>query len=68
MKVVKKTDEYVIFAKRNQRHAVKSIASGKLINGDDKAKILLEAGLIQPPKVKQPVAEAPAEEAAEAAE
>ncbi|MEO5342656.1 MAG: hypothetical protein H7842_04850 [Gammaproteobacteria bacterium SHHR-1] len=65
MKVVKKTDEYVIYLKRNQRHAVKALANKKFVNGEEKTQILLDAGLITPPKTKAPAAEeAPAEEAA----
>jgi hypothetical protein len=65
MKVVKKTDEYVIFEKRNKRHAVKSLSSKTFVNGDDKVKVLLEAGLIKLPEPKAaPAEEAPAEEAA----
>ena len=43
MKVVKKTSEYTIYAKRNGRHAVKGAAG--YVNGEEKAKILAaEAG------------------------
>jgi hypothetical protein len=68
MKVVKKTDEYTIMQRRDNRHAVVD-SSGKAINGDDKAKILSAEGLIKisEPKAAEPAAEeAPAEEAAEA--
>lgn len=65
MKVVKKTSEYTIYAKRNGRHAVKGAAG--FINGEEKAKILLAEGLIKLTEPK-PVEEAPAEEEAAAEE
>ena len=67
MKVVKKTDEYAILKRRDDRFAV--IDSNKRpINGEEKAKILLAEGLIKIPEPKAaPVEEeAPAEETAEA--
>jgi hypothetical protein len=63
MKVVKQTDEYIILEKRNKRHAVKSRKDKSFINGEEKAKILVEAGLIKLPEPKA-AEEAPAEEAA----
>lgn len=66
MKVVQKTDEYVIFEKRNKRHAVKSLSTKNFINGDEKTKVLLDAGLIKLTEPRPAAAEqAPAEEAAE---
>ncbi len=67
MEVVKKTDAYVIVKKRSGRFGVKN-SSGKWINGDEKVKILVEAGLVKAavPKKEEPVEE-PAEEATEAA-
>lgn len=65
MKVVKTTDEYTIFQRRDNRYAVKD-ASKKAVNGEEKAKILLAEGLIKISEPKaRPVEEAPAEEAAE---
>ena len=62
MKVVKKTDEYTIFQRRDKRHAVRD-ASGKAVNGDEKAKILAAAGLIKIPEPKAaPVEETATEE------
>ncbi len=58
MKAVKKTAEYTIFQKRNSRYAVKD-ASKKIVNGEEKVKILLAEGLI---KITEPAA--PAEEPA----
>ena len=40
MKVVKKTDEYTIYQRGDNRYAVKG-ADKKPINGDDKARILV---------------------------
>lgn len=64
MKLVKKTDDYSIFQRGDERYAVKDAAK-KPVNGDEKVRILLEEGLI---KVAEPAAvealeeEAPAEE------
>ena len=67
MKVVKKTDEYTIFQRRDNRYAVQD-ANGKAVNGEEKAKILSAEGLIKTPEPKAaPVEEAPAEEAKETA-
>ena len=55
MKVVKKTDEHTIFQKRNGRYGVRD-AEREWINGDDKTRILLDAGLIET-KLPQPSAE-----------
>ncbi len=67
MKLVKKTDDYTIYQRRDGRHAVKD-ASKASVNGDEKARILTEEGLIAAPKVAAPeesAPEAPAEDAAE---
>lgn len=71
MELVKKTDDFSIFKKKNNRFGVKN-KSGKWINGDEKAKILLGASLIkisEPKKVEEPVVEeaAPVEAAAQEA-
>ncbi len=58
MEIVKKTDDYVIYRKRNGRLAVKN-ADRKWVNGEDKVKILLAEGLI---RLDEPKA-APTEEA-----
>lgn len=59
MKTVKKTSEYTIKQRNDERYAVIG-ADKNAINGEDKVKILLAEGLI-----KQSVAApAPAEEAA----
>lgn len=67
METVKKTENYTIFKKRNGRYSVQG-KNKKWINGDDKAKILADEGLIKLAKAAPaPVEEAPAEEAVEAA-
>ena len=61
MKLVKKTDEYSIYQRGDNRYAVKD-ANKKPVNGDDKTRILLAEDLI---KAVLP-AEKPAEEVEEA--
>lgn len=63
MEQVKATENYTVYKKRNGRYAVKG-ANNKYVNGEDKAKILEQEGLI---KLTKP-AEKPAEEAAPAEE
>lgn len=62
MKATKKTAEYTIYQKRNNRYAVKG-ANSKWLNGEDKVKILLAEGLIKL-TAAAPKEEAPAEDAA----
>ncbi len=68
METVKKTDNYTVFKKRNGRFSVQG-KNKKWINGDEKAKILADEGLIKlsvaapAPVEEAPVEEAPAEEA-----
>tara|TARA_B110000090_G_scaffold121650_1_gene134975 strand:- start:85 stop:291 length:207 start_codon:yes stop_codon:yes gene_type:complete len=67
MKSIKKTAEYTIYQKRNNRYAVKS-ANGQWLNGDDKVTILLAESLIKlsvAAPVEAPAEEAPAEETKE---
>ena len=67
MKLVKKTDDYTILQRSDNRYAVKD-ASKNPVNGDEKVRILLEEGLIKaaaPAAPEEVVEEAPAEEAAE---
>jgi len=45
MKQVKKTPEHQIYEKRSGRYAVKD-QNKRWVNGDDKVKVLLEAGLL----------------------
>lgn len=65
MEVVKKVDNLTIVKKRSGRYGVMT-EQKKWINGDEKIKVLVDAGLIEV-KVKQPEPEAPAEEATEEA-
>ncbi|GAB5450501.1 MAG: hypothetical protein Hals2KO_08290 [Halioglobus sp.] len=60
MKLVKKTDEYTIYQRGDERYAVKD-ANKEAVNGDAKARILVAEGLI---KVTLPE-EKPEEEAGE---
>jgi hypothetical protein len=63
METVKKTENYTIFKKRNGRYSVQG-KNKKWINGDEKAKILADEGLIKlSVAAPAPVEEAPAEEA-----
>lgn len=67
MKLVKKTDDYSIFQRGDERYAVKDAAK-KPVNGEEKVRILLEEGLItvaESAPVEAAVEEAPAEEASE---
>lgn len=64
MELVKKTNEYSVFKKKNGRYGVKG-AKNKWINGDEKIKILLKEGLIKAPAPKKaPEPEAATEEVA----
>ncbi|WP_019528955.1 hypothetical protein [Dasania marina] len=63
MKTVKKTSEYTIQQRKDERYAVIG-ANKKAINGEEKTKILLAEGLIKlTAAAPAPVEEAPAEEA-----
>ncbi|MEE4202063.1 MAG: hypothetical protein V2I45_00400 [Halieaceae bacterium] len=66
LKLVKKTAEYKVYKRGDDRYAVQD-ADGKPVNGEEKVKILLAEELI---KVTAPAApaEEPAAEEAEAAE
>jgi hypothetical protein len=64
MKLVKKTAEYSIFKRGDERYAVTG-ANKKPINGDEKVKILVAEGLITVKAPAEPEPEAVAEEAAE---
>ena len=75
MEIVKKTDKYLFVKKRNGRFGVKTL-KGQWINGEEKQKLLHEAGLIKLTEKKAEEApeetvsegEASVEEAAPAAE
>ena len=58
MKVVKKTDEYTIYLRGDERYAVKN-AARKPVNGDDKVRILVQEGLLSVAAPAAPVAEEP---------
>lgn len=67
MKLVKKTAEYSVYQRGDNRYAVQG-ADKKSINGDEKARILVAEELIKVTLPAAPVAEeAAAEEATEAA-
>jgi hypothetical protein len=63
MKLVKKTDEYSIFQRGDNRYAVRD-ADKNPVNGDDKVRILLAEDLIKAALPVAPEAEAPVEEEA----
>jgi hypothetical protein len=58
MKLIKKTAEYKIFMRGDDRYAVQD-ASGKPVNGEEKVRILVEEDLIKVtlPSPKEEVAE-----------
>lgn len=62
MEVVKKTKECTIVKKKSGRYGVKNL-KGKWVNGEDKVKHLLAAGLIKVSKASPKKEEAPSEEA-----
>lgn len=70
MKLIKKTADYKIFVRGDERYAVQD-SSGKPVNGEEKVRILVEEELIKvtvpAPKEEAPEAEeAASDEAAEA--
>lgn len=72
MKLVKKTAEYSIYQRGDNRYAVQD-SKKKAVNGDEKVRILVAEDLLKvavPAKVEEPAVEEVAEEAAaeEAAE
>ncbi len=62
MKVVKRTDEFTIYQRGDERYAVKD-ANKTAVNGEEKVKILLAEGLIKVTQAAEQPAEEPAEEA-----
>lgn len=62
MEKVKSTNEYTVLKKRSGRYAVKNLKS-KMINGEEKTKILLKEGLIKltEPSQKEEAGESTAE-------
>ena len=67
MKEIKSVGGNKIFEKKSGRYAVKD-SNKKFVNGDDKAKILADAGLVKIPEAKAAPAEEPAAEDAPAEE
>lgn len=69
MKTVKKTAEYTIYQKRNNRYAVKG-ANANWLNGEEKVAILLAENLIKltQPATPEVESEAPADTAEETVE
>jgi len=61
MNLIKKTSEYKIFKRGDERFAVQD-AAGKPVNGEEKVKILLAEELIKVTLPGAPVEEAPAGE------
>ena len=62
MKLVKKTAEYSIFKRGDERYAVKD-ANKKAVNGEEKVRILLAEELVKPNLVAKPVVAEVVEEA-----
>ena len=67
MKLVKKTDEYSIYQRGDNRYAVRD-ANKQPVNGDDKARILVQEDLIKAALPPEQPAEEPEAEAGPAAE
>ncbi len=68
MELVKKSGEFSIFKKKNNRFCVQN-KNKKYVNGDKKQEVLLAEGLITISKAKaKPVEQAPVEAAAQATE
>ena len=65
MTLVRKTNEYSIYKRGDERYAVKNAHSAP-VNGDDKTAILLQEGLIEAPKAKAPEPAPETEDATEA--
>ena len=64
MKVVKKTSEYTVYQRRDERYAVID-ANKKPVNGDEKVKILVAEELVKVALPKEPEPEVAEEAAAE---
>ena len=71
MKLIKKTAEYKIFMRGDDRYAIQD-ANGKPVNGEEKVRILVEEELIKVtlpnPKEEAPESEDAADSGGEAAE
>ena len=66
MKLIKKTAEYKIFMRGDDRYAIQD-ANGKPVNGEEKVRILVEEDLIKV-TLPSPLEEAPESEPEEAPE
>lgn len=64
MKLIKKTADYSIYQRGDERYAVKDAAK-KPVNGDEKVAILLEEGLIKVTAPSAPAEPEPAEASGE---
>ena len=64
MILIKKTEEYKVFKRGDERYAVQD-ATGKPINGEEKVKILLAEELIKATLPAEPLAEVEEEATAE---
>ena len=62
MTLIKKTDDYKIFKRGDERFAIQD-SSGKPVNGEEKVKILLAEELIKVTLPAEPEPEAPADDA-----
>lgn len=58
MKPVKRTEEHIIYRKRNQRYAVRRRSTKEWVLGEEKVAVLLANGLMEPParKAAEPAA------------
>ena len=54
MIVIKRTDTYTIYKKRNQRYAVRRNDSKEWLHGEDKVAVLLAHNLVPGPTVRAP--------------
>ena len=57
MKLIKKTDEYIVYLKRSGRYGVKN-TDHEWINGNSKTRILLAEGLVETTLPPEPVVDA----------
>jgi len=67
MKEIKSVGEYKIYEKKSGRYAIKDV-NKKFINGEEKTKILVSAGLITVPEPKPAPVEQVEEDASQADE
>jgi hypothetical protein len=53
MKIIKRTDGYIVIEKRNGRYGVRN-KHRKWVGGEEKLKVLTELGLVEAPKKAAP--------------